>query len=281
MPPNERIMIRNILLFTLVLTSQMLSAQKKPVEYILDVDNDHRNSGWYIGVGPTLMLPSTGERIINDTLDSGLIQSNIYNPKAKMKWNFELGGYHIFDRGFVHFIDYGASYRTFEAVEEYQRVLNVMPEPEVTDIAPLALKQSMVGLNVGINRLMGINRYFFVLHNLHLNGNYRLSRSATVSGDLSQYDRSNNLSGDISYKLGFGFRTRAGLLVASGSIPLVSSYDTEKLFSRKDIFHSKYHPLVFSIRYMWLRKQPNLKCPKSKGKSRKKEKLFKRKMNGG
>ena len=274
-------MTRKYILFIFIFTVQVLSAQKKkPVEYILEVDNAHRNSGWYIGLGPTYMLPSTGEKSVADTLANGQILTSVFNPKGRMKWNFELGGYHIFDRGFIHYIDYGASYRTFEVVEEFQRSLNTQPDPTLSS-GVLGLKQSMVGVNIGINRLMAINKYFFVLHNLHLNGNYRLSHTATVSGDIAQYDRSNNFSGDLSYKLGVGFRTRTGLLVASGSIPLLATYDTEQILSRREIFQFKYHPLVFSLRYMWLRKQPDLKCPKHKGKSRKKEKLFKRKMNGG
>jgi len=269
-----------------VFCSCLLFGQKKaPVEYILEVDNDHRNSGWYIGAGTTFMLPSPSGFDRTDSLMSGVTYNSNYNAKGKFGLNVELGRYNIFERGFIHFLDYGVYYRKFKGEEIQSSALNAPVDPLLpANVSGLGIfKQNFLGVNIGANRLMGINRYFFLLHNVSLQAQYRMVNEATFETNslLSPIlVPESSLEGELIYKLGAGFRMRKGLLVLSGSIPLFSSYYTEDVLSKKKLFHSKYHPLVFSLRYMWLNKQPDRVCPPSKGRkgSKRREKLFPKKM---
>jgi len=270
-----------LLLFVLIVTT-VISQKKAPVEYILEVDNDHRPSGWYIGGGVTYMLASPGDFLQTDSLSPSLSYTGTYNPSGKIGMNVALGRYHIFDRGFIHMLDYGLSYRKFVGEQSYAGTIDGPSDPVFPDaVTGLGeFKQNILGLNLGVNRFMGINRYFFLLHNLHLGANYRMVNQVDYLSNVLTSPvlaPENNLQGDLSYKLGLGFRMRKGLLIFSGSIPVYATYYTEDVISKMKLIHGKYHPLVFSLRYMWLNKKSDRVCPPNKG-QKKKSQLFRRKM---
>jgi hypothetical protein len=264
----------------LLLSTNVFSQKQQALDYILEVDNAHRNNGWYIGTGPDLMIPRPSQYAQLDSISSSVAYNSTYNAKTKVGWNVEVGRYHIMETGVFHILEYGLNYRTFSAQEEYSGVLASATDPQEPELVSGIgnLNQSFVGANFGVNRLTSINRYFYLQNNLNLNVNYALNNDVNFNGDIvpSQLkDSSSNLQGDVSYKLGLGFRMRKGLLVLSGSVPVYGSYNTKEFFSRQELIHSEYHPLVINLRYMWLRKKSDLECPDNKkSNKRKKNKLF-------
>ena len=273
----NRIVLTGVIL---LLSTNIFSQKRQALDYILDVDNAHRSNGWYIGLGPDLMIPRPSQYSQLDSLGSGVEYNSTYNAKTKVGWNVEVGRFHIMETGIFHILEYGLTYRTFAAKEEYSGILASATDPQQPELVSGLgnLNQSFVGANFGVNRLTSINRYFYLQNNLNLNVNYALSNDVNFIGDIMPGPlnvNGSNLQGDLSYKLGLGFRTRTGLLVISGSVPVYGSFNTKEILSRQELIHSKYHPLVINLRYMWLRKKSDLECPDNKksGK-RKKNKLF-------
>lgn len=269
-----------ILIFFLPFLNE-LNAQKSLLEHYLKVPNDKRQWGWTVGVGPTYSFPVPKEEQRQDVIsDSGF--QGMYTSSGSMGLNVEAGGFKIFRRGFLHFMDYGAHFQRFsgESVFEGSIIDPQVPVPTVLLNGVGEYSQNLVGGYFGVNRIAPINEYFFLVNNFNVDVNYRLSESSnySYSGGESVYENNNsNIQSQLSYKLGIGYRTRTGWLMLTGNLPLVSSYNTDDFITRKDIINGDFSQVSFALKYMWLANQPGLNCPDHK-KNKRKEKLFNRKM---
>ncbi|MDA0972614.1 MAG: hypothetical protein O2867_02660 [Bacteroidetes bacterium] len=244
--------------------------QRGTGDRLFTVDANHRASGWFLGLGAANLFPQDEHEMeflaIPDFPDSGSYNA-LLNPTGKLGFALEGGMFWLLQDRFFDYVDLGLTYRQLRGGEESSA--NLLPG--ASDTLPSLLlgegsfQQDVVGLNVNLNKIFPLNDRFYIIQGLGADLEYRVIDDYSYDGGLASMNRMTPEDGfrtHIHYKLGAGFKTSAfSWLSLSAETPIENIIPFDGLTSRRDIFNSKYRPVVFTLRYMWLRKRPARECP--------------------
>lgn len=276
-----------VLLSLLILTSTLVAqGQNRKSDLLFATPATHRSSGFLIGLGATYMLPQSDFQqsflAIPDSPDAGDYLGD-FDPKGKIGLNAEFGMFWLFDRGFFDYVDISLAYKQQKGSESYSAVKQANALDTLPDLlaGTGAFTQDHATFNVNLHKGIHLKNNWYVLQGIGADVEYRVINDATYDLEypsLVYTSPTESLNAHLHYRAGIGYKTSASSwLSLTVETPILNAYPFNSIESRKQLFNSEYRPLIFTLRYQWLRKRPNRECPTGPSK----QNLKKKRRGGG
>jgi hypothetical protein len=237
---------------------------------LVNLNGQYKLSGWHFAPGITYManrFKNTPETLYesNDTT-----YNVTFDPAGKIGLYLEAGRYHIFKYGYLFaYMDYSLAFKKFKGTEKFtgEFLQEGSNTPFATSEGNGAFKHSYLTGNINLNNVVQLNDYEFWQNSLGLNIDYRIGGSSSYSG-VTTYQNPNDPAKfmmQLHYRLGYGFKWTDRLFVIPMiETPILSVFSWDNGKSSYEMFSSRYRPLIFTIRFAWLRKS-SWDCPPSEG----------------
>src|SRR5690606_5120411 len=196
--------------------------------------------------------------------------SDLHNPSGRLGGFIEVGMVHIAKkrRKIIHYFDWGIGYKHFAGTEQTRLMIHRFGETnEVKGNGVFDMGYLYGRFNV--HNVWQINRDIFLDNALGFNIDYRITGS--VPGDNSRYNApflpqtqrfQQDLVAQLNYDLGLGFKVRDGFFVIPGvHIPIFGVYEWTGGNPSIQWYSSRYQPILFKVKFVWLFKRSPDRCP--------------------
>lgn len=243
--------------------AQGLMDRKRPD--LIPLDGQARRIGFYIAPGLTYTLPrATGrEEEMFRNGDTSYVAT--YDPRGRLGLYLEAGlTWYTRDPVIVDYLDMGVAYKNLRGAEvlegRYQRA-----DSSVLWASEGAFAERMLTVHLNANKFIPTWRYQFVQLSLGANVDYRLGYAYEHTADpiLNRHMFPPDLVGQVHFKLGYGFKLTSRMFVIPSIETSVFSVqpNDDGRFGALQWFSSDYRPLIFSVRFLFLRARKGFDCP--------------------
>ena len=245
-------------------------SQNRSNDLLFAVDANHRSSGWLVGLGPSTMWGQKDHEIeflaIPESPDAGSYVGE-FKPAGRVGLHAEFGMFWMTERSFFDYIDATVSYKQHLGNESF----NAIKQANSLDTLPASFNgqgeftQDMVALNLNFNKAFPYKRHWYGLAGIGADMEYRVINSVdydiTYPG-LNMEAPDESLNAHFHFKIGLGYKTTSSSwLSLTAETPIENIVPFNGIESRKTVFNSQYRPILFTLRYQWLRKRPARECP--------------------
>lgn len=212
--------------------SQFYSKKKKP---LVDFNGQYRMQHIYLSPGLTFMLPQN------------LDNSNDFKKRGRVGFLFEAGAYYIFEKGgnIFNYLDYGIGFKRLAGSQF------------INDENKSIFKQNYLSGNFNLNNIWQLSDTKFLHSSVGTNMDFR----------ISQYEEPKPLNTDqfifsFHLKVGYGFKiSKLLFIIPTIETPLVNIKKWENGKSTYGIFDSRFRPILFKLRFIWLKNLGKEDCP--------------------
>ena len=215
---------------------------KKKNRPLVELDGTYKMSHFYISPGLTFMLPNEMERI-------GGIKNDSIDPRGRLAYLLEFGGYKIFNGGgnIFNYMDYGISYKKLSGSE----VVNPSENKTI-------FKKRYLSFNYNINNIYQINDTRFLQTSLGANLDFMLFEKQPEPGPSN----TDPLLMSFHLKIGYGLKFQNRLfIIPTLESPILNLKQWESGKSTYGILNSRYRPLLLKVRILWLKRPNRGDCP--------------------
>ncbi len=246
--------------------SEQLCAQQQREHQPLFVSrNKFMPRGWMFAPGLTYMFPAQGQRdevrsvFSENTIDT--LYRGTFTSAGRPGFCFEAGRHHFLNRFYLlHHIDYGARFTLYRGIEDFSGSVRV-------DSAMVAVQnrgkfsEGFAGVFFNASNTWQVADNKWIHNSLGFHADYRVISSRNyegpVTGMLQQFPQDFMLQ--LHYKIGFGWRPEPGIyLMPSLETPILTLVPLDDGKSTLPYFSSRYRPVIFSVRIMFLDKMKNM-----------------------
>lgn len=269
---RKSIILLVLMLGWLATEAQHSKLKRKPVSFqkhyneVLPKAPQYKMSGWFFAPGATYMLTRFVPRneTLNETASTKL--EGKFTPLGKPGVYAEVGRYQMLQYWkLFKYMDYGISYKMLRGREKAEGTLMTVPSEAV-----LASEGPIIGkfayhyaeAFINLNHIWRISKYNFVQNSIGANAGYAFIRSmggGTITG--ATVSDPGRFSAQLHYKLGFGIKMRGNwLLIPAVETPILNLLPFEPTKSAYGFFTSRYRPLMFSLRFFFMRPANTLDC---------------------
>jgi hypothetical protein len=257
-----------LIVVALLLTSATLAQSGRQFTPLYDLSNTrYLNTGWYLSPGLTYMAPSTDKpqdiRLTGADLSIDTLYAGKFNQNGRIGFALEGGRHKLVDyMWLLDHIDYGLGFKMFRGRETFDGF--VKTDSLRYDVAnESTFSESFVSAHFNLGNIYQLSDRTFLHNSLGLNADYRI---------LSNRDPQGNFSGMIHefppdflfqahYRLGFGYRAQGRLyIIPSIETPVLTILKFDDGKSTLQYFSSRYRPLIFTLRFVWMDKRPTQAC---------------------
>lgn len=200
---------------------------------LMDFNGQYRMQNFFLSPGLTFMLPMASDKEFRQRGRLGLI--------------FEGGAYHIFERGgnIFNYMDYGAGYKRFSG-SEFMEINNKS-----------IFKQNYISSFFNINNIWQLSSKKFLQSSIGANLDFKFFEK-----DTPLPNNTDKLNFSFHFKLGYGIKFNKILFVIPTiETPILNLKKWENGKSTFGIFNSRYRPIIFKVRLIWLKKLGKSDCP--------------------
>jgi hypothetical protein len=252
--------------------AQKRRGKQKPVSFqkhyneVLPKAPQFKNSGWIIGPGATYMLaPFVSLNKTYQKTDVSKFDAKIA-ASGKPGIYLEAGRYKTlpYSRLFKYF-DYGISYKSLRGKESGQG--QYVSLPSETPLSIYKQTQGTFGYHYAeaffnLNHIWRIGKYNFLQHSIGANAGYAfLTNQSGNTVSATTNANPGSFSTQLHYKLGYGIKMRGNwLLIPAIETPILNVMPFEAPRSSYAFFASRYRPLIFSLRFFFMRPANTLDC---------------------
>jgi hypothetical protein len=260
--------MRNSLLLLLALLAgvdaagQRFAGRKR--SDIIPLEGQAKRIGWFVGPGLTYTLPrfKSDEEEVFRTADSSYVTT--YDPNGRLGFYLEAGAsWYTRDPVIVDYLDLGLAYKNLRGAESFAGTF-VRGDTAATLTGEGAFAERMLTLSFNANKFIHTRPYQFVQLSLGANADYRLGSDYAHTGDslLNRHTFPPDLWTQLHFKLGYGFKLTGHLiLIPALETPVFSIAPEDEGFGRMQWFSSRYRPIIFSLRFLFLRARDGWECP--------------------
>lgn len=238
-------MIKKVVYFSIVLLfsansifGQLYQKKKLP---LVDLNGSYKMNHFFISPGLTFMLPNESKLL-------GGVDNDDINARGRLAYKFEIGEYYIFPGGgnIFNYMDYSLSYKKLSGIE-----IDINNTKSI-------FKKRYLGLNYNLNNIIQLSNTTFLQNSIGLNLDFQLfERKPTPTPNNPK-----RLLLSLHYKFGYGFKIQNRLfIIPSIETPILNLRTWENWKSTYGIFNSRYRPLLFSVRILWLKRPNPGDCP--------------------
>jgi len=215
---------------------------KKKNRPLVELDGTYKMSHFYISPGLSFMLPNEIERL-------GGIKNDSINPRGRLAYLLEFGGYKIFNGGgnIFNYMDYGISYKKLSGSEVVKSSDN-----------KTVFKKRYLSFNYNINNIYQINDTRFLQTSLGANLDLMLFEKQPAPTPFN----TDRLLMSFHLKLGYGMKFQNRLfIIPTLESPILNLKQWESGKSTYGIMNSRYRPLLLKVRILWLKRPDRSDCP--------------------
>ena len=259
----SRLILLLVLLFVLPeALAQRLMQRKHPD--LIPLEGQAKRIGWFIGPGVTwthTRLKNEEEEVFRN---ADTTYNATYDPAGRIGIYIE-GGLTWFTRDpvILDYFDVGLAYKNLRGSESFESTL-LRGDSSAAMTGEGTFAERLITLSANANKFIQTGDYQFVQLCLGANADYRLGSSYDHTGDpvLNQHDLPPDLIAQLHFKLGYGFKLRSKLLMIPAiETPVFSVVPEDQGFGQLQWFSSNYRPLIFSVRFLFLRARNGFDCP--------------------
>ena len=200
---------------------------------LMDFNGQYRMQNFFLSPGLTFMLPMASDKEFRQRGRLGLI--------------IQGGAYHIFERGgnIFNYMDYGAGYKRFSG-SEFMEINNKS-----------IFKQNYISSFFNINNIWQLSSKKFLQSSIGANLDFKFFEK-----DTPLPNNTDKLNFSFHFKLGYGIKLNKILFVIPTiETPILNLKKWENGKSTFGIFNSRYRPIIFKVRLIWLKKLGKSDCP--------------------
>lgn len=259
---------------------QRLMSRKRPD--IIPLGGEAKRIGWYIGPGLTYTLaPKNAEHEVfrsGDTLSVGN-----YRYAGQIGPYIEAGiAWFTRDPVVVDYFDLGMAYKAWRGRMEVDGLTTIAGQPVMDVIGEGEYSEQMLSFHFNANKFIQVRDYQFFQLSLGVNADLDVfgdGGGTSLEGDfvgaqpfvgseaLGPYTRRDNdpyteFRTALHFKLGYGFKVTGNLLIIPAiETPIFNVVPEDQGFGQLQWFSSRYRPLIFSVRFLFLRARDGFDCP--------------------
>lgn len=251
------------LMLACTVQGQGLMDRKRPD--LIPLDGQVRRIGWFVAPGVTwthTRAKNTEEQVFRNG-DTSYFAT--YDPNGRPGLYLEAGlSWYTRDPVIVDYLDAGIAYKNVRGREVWDgRLQRADSVASISGEGEFA--ERMLTAHFNANRFFPTWRYQFVQVSLGVNVDYRLGSGYAHTADplLNQHEFPPDLWGQAHFKLGYGFKLTGRLFVIPTlETPVFSVMPSDDgRFGSLQWFSSEYRPIIFSVRFLFLRARKGFDCP--------------------
>lgn len=232
---------------------------------LIPLDGQVRRIGFYLAPGLTYTLPRFKDSEEEVLRNSDTTYLATYDPNGRPGLYLEAGlSWYTRDPVIVDYLDAGIAYKNLRGHELLTSTLQRADSTaEVSGEGELA--ERMLTVHFNANKFIPTWRYQFVQLSLGANVDHRLGAAYEHTADsaLNSHVFPPDLWAQVHFKLGYGFKMTGRLFVIPAvETPVFSVLpEDDGRFGALTWFSSNYRPLIFSVRFLFLRARKGFDCP--------------------
>lgn len=237
--------MQNFLFLLLIFISTFGNAQMKIYKRknipLVDFNGTYQLQNFYLSPGLTYMFSQEIPNILTNS-------NSEINAKGRLAFLIEAGAYRIFERGgnIFNYLDYGFSYKKLSGSEQINESKSIF-------------KQRFLTGSFNLNNIWQLSDRKFIQTSIGSNINFKLFEEGSPSPN-----NTDKLTLAFHLKFGYGFKIKKNLfLIPTMESPFLTLKKWEQGKSSYGIFNSRYRPLIFKVRFIWLKKSGKGKCPEA------------------
>ena len=260
-------MLRWSILLLVVLSGLHADAQSlygRKRKDIIPLDGQAKRIGWFVGPGLTYTLPRFKNEEEEVFRSGDTVYTATYDPAGRIGLYLEGGlTWYTRDPVIVDYLDLGLAYKNLRGAEAYTGTL-LRGDTASTQEAEGSFAERMLTLSFNANKFIPTRPYQFVQLSLGANADYRLGSAYEHTGDplLNGHQFPPDLWAQLHFKVGYGFKLTGNLiLIPALETPVFSFAPEDEGFGRMQWFSSAYRPIIFSLRFLFLRARDGFDCP--------------------
>jgi hypothetical protein len=228
----------------------------------------YARAGWFIAPGITYTMTrfdDPTETLVTD--DASRIDAT-FKPRGRFGPYLEGGRYRIFNRGFFKYVDYGLAVKKLTGREVMEG--GIYSNADNTTISEFAtdgiFKETFASGFLNLNHIHTMGSFNFIQNSIGINLDYRFLQNNEITegvrGPEYVFPGPNPLMFQLHYKLGWGIRvSKKMMVIPTVETPILNAVSFEKFKSTHGWFSSRYRPLIFSLRFLFLRDANSTECP--------------------
>jgi len=256
--------------FIVVESSAQKRRKQKPVSFqkhyneVLPKLPQNKINGWHFAPGATYTFgPYVPLKETLSETDALKLQAK-YSALGKPGLYAEVGRYRMFKYSkLFKYMDYGVSYKGLRGREKSTQTSFAMPgEVETGSVdfrGDFGYHYAEAFFN--LNHVWRISKYNFIQNSIGVNAGYAFIANysgATASLTPAQPGK---INAQLHYKLGFGIKMRGNwLIIPALETPMLNAWPFDNGRSSMAVFGSRYRPLIFSLRFFFIRDANTLDC---------------------
>jgi len=253
-----------VLLFVSGLSAMGQSLYDRKRKDIIPLEGQAKRIGWFLAPGLTYTLPrfKNEEEEVFRSVDT--VYTTTYDPDGRLGIYLEGGlTWYTRDPVVLDYFDVGLAYKNLRGSESYAG--NLMRGDSVSTMTGEGtFAERMLTFNANANKFIPTFDYQFVQLSLGANVDYRLGSDYEHTGDslLNGHTFPPDLWAQVHFKLGYGFKLTGNLiLIPAIETPVFSMVPQDEGLGQVQWFSSHYRPLIFSVRFLFLRAREGFDCP--------------------
>lgn len=242
--------------------AQRLMQRKRPD--LIPLEGQAKRIGWFVEPGVTYCLPRFKDEEEEVMRNADTTYSATYDPDGKVGVYIGAGvTWFTRDPVIVDYFDASLAYKNLRGSESLEGTL-LQGDSSAAITGEGTFAERFIALSANANKFIQTGDYQFVQLSLGANADYRIGSSYEHTGDpvLNQHDFPPDLIAQLHFKLGYGFKLRSKLLVIPAvETPVFSVVPEDQGFGKLQWFSSTYRPLIFTVRFLFLRARNGFDCP--------------------
>lgn len=251
------------LLFAGSLCAQGIYGRKKPE--IFPTDGKMRRGGFYFAPGITYALPRFNNEEETVFSNADTTYTATFDPAGKIGLYLEAGWFvSTRDPIILDYWDFGLAYKQFKGTEAFTGAYTRSDSTTLL-AGDGGFNDRHLTAHVNANKLFQTHDYQFIQFSLGANVDWRFSTTHDYTADfttLNQWAFPPQIIGQVHAKIGYGFRLTKQLMIIPAIETPVFSIAPEDggNFGKLQWFSSTYRPLIFSVRFLFLRYPKGFDC---------------------
>ncbi len=222
-------------------------------------------SGWNFAPGITFMgtrFRNTREELYKN---GNISYDAIHDPGGRIGLYLEAGRHRIFKYSRLFpYMDYGLAYKGLRGKESYEGEWYNSPSetPYATESGSGKFANHNILAYVNFNNILQLTNRLFIQNSLGANVDYSIIvKSDNISGPYRNDVDLPRLWAQLHYKLGLGIKINDEFfIIPSVETPIFNINPWTDFRPKVNKFMSAYRPLIFSVRFGWLKQNTN-DCP--------------------
>ena len=252
----KRLALVCTLLFATLTVLAQSGRQHRP---LYQLGGKYSPNGWNFALGGTYMFPNAMQRsdfqLLNTEQGTDTLYAGNFDASGRLGFYLEAGRHHfVEDPIFIHYFDYGIHVKQLRGSENFEGMTRV-EDALVPTINNGTFSHIYAGIYGNMNHISQLSDATFLQFSLGANAEYRVLNGMQFDGIVGGIPQefADPLQVQVHGKIGYGIRLESGrFIIPSIETPILNVQPFYDGKSTLPMFSTRYRPIIFSIRFLFL-----------------------------